>query len=300
MQSTLRIQHDAANIVSRLTLGGVLCSLCSMFLACSDESDPAPITSAGSAGRGGGVSSGGGSGAAGAPATGGASTGGAGGSASTQGGAGGVPATPFTPVVLFEFEPGAVDTYGWLPDPSAGGSVELVNEDRDPNEATPGALRFTAVFPPYDAGGLSLPVSTVYTYGDPTTGTTRSLQGGTRVHFWVRLVSPAGVAPSLAFFQPFIQGGAATSYGNNFGYVTSAVVSDNLWHEFILEVAGQPFMNDVWRVGLQAAPAPLLAPGAGDAGAADAGEPVPPDAGTDAGAPAPEPITFDIDYVWVE
>jgi hypothetical protein len=261
-----------------------------MSIACSDESDPAPTMSAASAGMGGSNSPGVGGSGSGGTAGGGAGAGGA----SSQGGAGSVGLLPFTPVVLFEFDPG-VDTNGWLQDPIAGGRVALVNEDRDPSETKPGALRFTAVFPAYDASGVSSPVSAVYTFGDPNTGTTRALQGGTRVHFWIRLVSPTDIAPSLGFFQPFIQGGAATAYTNNFGFVTPDVVSDNLWHEFILEVAGQPFMNDVWRVGLQVAPAALSTTDAVDAGA-----PNPPDASSDAGGPAPDPLTFDIDYVWVE
>jgi hypothetical protein len=272
----------------------ILVSTSWILVACSDESDPAPIAAAGT----GGNSAGSGGASTGGAAMGGSSMGGAtGGAAGAGGRAGGILVMPFEPVVLFDFDaadPAAAASYGWLPEPT--GSLQIVNDDRDPSNATPGALRFTAVFEPYDTLGQSQTSSAIYTFGDATTGTTQALSGGTRVHFWVRLASPAGVPESLAFFQPFIQGGAATTYTNNFGYVTPDMVSDNLWHEFVLEVAGQTYMNDVWRVGLAVAPAPLP-----PTAAADAGEPVAAaDAGTDAGGAAPAPITFDIDYVWVE
>lgn len=229
---------------------------------------------------------------------GGATSAGAGGGTSVAG-AGGVPVVPFTPVTLFEFNIGTPGNYGWAADPNLGGTVSVVDDDRDPASTTRGALRFTAVFPSYDTLGASLPVSVLYTFGDPTAGTNKMLAGGSRVHFWIRLVSPTGSASSLSFFQPFIQGGAATGYSNNYGYFAATTIADNVWHPFDLEVGGQPFMGDVWRVGVKLAPGAGL-PANADAGtAADAGAAA--DAG-DAGAsgPAPAPVTIEIDHIWIE
>lgn len=284
---------SSTSVVRRYTwLAAAACAATSS-IACSDDSAPP-----GDVGGNAGASAGGGAGGGGAGVGGFMSSGGGGGS--SLGGAGGAPVVTFTPVVLFSFDPTATGVYGWSADPSTGGSVTLVSEDRDPSSSTPGALRFVAAFPPYDTLGASSPVSVLHEFGNPTTGTNTMLQGGTRVHFWIRLVSPVGLPPSLAFFQPFIQGGAATGYSNNFFYNTPEVLTDNLWHEFIIEVAGQTFMNDVWRVGVQLTPQG----GPPNGGAADAGDGglVGPDAGADGAGSflAPAPITLDIDYVWVE
>lgn len=219
-------------------------------------------------------------------------------------GAGGMPVVvPFEPVILFPFNSGAADTYGWTVTPAGAGSVALIDADRDPASTTPGALRVNAVFPPYDATGTSATVTALYEYGNPTTDTNRALVGATRVHMWIRLVSPTPAA-SLNFFQPFVQGGAMTFYSNNFGYALADVLVDNAWHEFVLEVAGAAYITDLWRVGVALSPVtvlPLLPDAGADAAAVP--EPVVLDAGADAGVGplgSPAPVTIDIDYVWIE
>jgi hypothetical protein len=283
----------AARAVRNTLLCRLACAA-ALLTACSDDNIGPIANAAGSAGAG-GMSAGGAAGLGGATAA------GAGGGTPVAGAGGGTPVVPFTAVTLFDFNAGVPGSYGWAADPNLG-TVSVVDDDRDPASTTRGALRFNAVFPNYDTLGASTTVSVLYTFGDPNTGTNKMLTGGSRVHFWIRLVSPTGSAPSLGFFQPFIQGGAATGYANNYGYFAATTITDNAWHPFDLEVGGQAFMSDVWRVGVQLGP--LAAPPANaDAGApADAGTGA--DAGADAGdagaSSAPAPVTIDIDYVWIE
>ncbi len=271
------------------------CAALTLAAACSDDSGPIPpvVGSSGAAGAGGAAEAGGaaGSGMAGASMAGQAGSGG------VAGGAGAVAVIPFDDVVLFPFDFGTPGTYGWATD-AGGGTVSIVNEDRDPANATPGALRYTATFVPYDTFGASLPVSVFHAFGDPNTATNKMLAGATRVHMWIRLSAPTGVPGSLAFFQPFVQGGAATGYSSNYGYALPAVLADNLWHEFVLEVAGTAYMSDVWRFGVQLSPAtrPVVVSDAGAPGPVlDAG-----DAGDAGASDAPAPLTIDIDYLWLE
>lgn len=212
--------------------------------------------------------------------------------------------------VLFTFDPNAAgDTYGWKTgEPS---SVSLVADDRDPNNPTPGCLEFRAVFPPYDDAGNSESVSTAFEFGDPTTGT-RSFVGATRFHFWVKLVSFP--APSLMALQPFVQGGAPdypgtyTSYNDN--------IPDNQWHEYVVDVAGETYLDRVFQLVVQALAKPLMTPGADDGGsgpsaddaseAATSEEAGPSDDAADgtvmtaAAEPAPAPLVLHIDYIWLE
>jgi hypothetical protein len=254
--------------------------------------------SGGATGGGGGATGGGGAGGA----TGG--TGGAGGA----GGGGGAGGAGFEAQVLFTFDFPDDTEEGWVLDPDlpSTSTIEIVDEDRDAANTTPGALRFTANFPDY-AMGASTNVSTVFFFGPPDTGTNTTLAGATTLHFWLRLVSPVAPAGSVVAYQPFIQGGNASGFANNYGFITTATIVDNDWHEYTLDVAGSAYISDVWRIGLQIIPIeqPANPPGP-DAGVAgpDAGI----DAGVDAGAPmdagsaasAPEPVVVDIDYIFVD
>jgi hypothetical protein len=187
----------------------------------------------------------------------------------------------FAPRVLFSFDFADAGTYGWTTDTNS--SLTLVAEDRDPANTTPGALRLTAVFPPYNDAGASGNVSTVFLYGDSNTATNKTIAAATSLHFWLRLVSSPAPSGSVDHYQPFIQGGAASGYNGNFGYYPNTDLSDHAWHEFTLTVSGNtagdatPYIADVWRVGLQllAANRPIaVVPDGGlstDAGSTDSG-----------------------------
>jgi len=185
------------------------------------------------------------------------------------------------PQVLFTFDSTAGDTYGWQT--GAPSSVALVSDDRDPNNPTPGSLEFRAVFPPYDSTGMADSVSTAFAFGDPTTGT-KSFAGATKFHFWIRLVSFP--APFLLALQPFTQGGAPDYPGSYNSY--NQDIPDDQWREYVVDVAGEPYLDRVFQLVIQLAPAPLPV---ADAEAMDTAE---------GGASAPPPVVVHIDYIWVD
>jgi hypothetical protein len=214
-----------------------------------------------------------------------------------------------SPQILFTFDPNASgDTYGWQT--GAPSSVTLVADDRDPNNPTPGCLEFRAVFPPYDDAGNADNVSTAFEFGDPTSGT-KSFAGATRFHFWVKLLSFP--APSLMALQPFIQGGAPDYPGTYSSYNEN--IPDDQWHEYVVDVAGETYLDRVFQLVVQVAAKPLMAPAADDggtsgppvddAGAAEAATSEEDDAADGAAMSAaaelaPPPLVLHIDYIWVE
>src|SRR5262249_5845971 len=114
----------------------------------------------------------------------------------------------------------------------------------------------------------------------PSTATNTTLNGGMRVHFWLRLSSTPQPSPSVARYQAYIQGGNASGFNGQFDFAPNTLLPDNQWHEVVLDVSGAynvvdrtPYMADVWRVGVQllVANRPVPEAGAGEGGAGEAG-----------------------------
>jgi hypothetical protein len=257
--------------------------------ACGGDDTTASSGGGGSTGTGGGDASLGGQGGAGGGSGGTSGSGGASGAGGSGGNSRGgsqvtdagdarpAEAATFTPTILFTFDFTDAGTYGWTAD--NGSSLRIIDEDRDPANQTPGALRYTAVFPPYDIdAGTSNSVLTQFVYGDPGTATNKTLlAGATRIHMWLRLVSEAP-SPSIDHHQPFVQGGAASAYAFRFEYYANNTLSDHQWHEFIIDMSGAsnvgtvPYTADLWRIGFQLLPTARPALDAGnDAGTGEAG-----------------------------
>jgi hypothetical protein len=171
---------------------------------------------------------------------------------------------PFIPQTLFTFDlTDAGTTYGWVPDPTSAGSVAIVSDDRDPTNPAPGSLELRGAFPPYNDAGMSASIRALFSYGNPNTST-RDFSGASRFHFWVRVVSPPG---SVFAIQPFTQGGAASTYSGTYSTFATPI-TDNAWHEYTVNVAGEFYLFNFWQLVVQLFPPALPV---GDAGAPDEG-----------------------------
>lgn len=171
-------------------------------------------------------------------------------------------AAPFSSQILFDFVPADAGgtTLGWVPVPGTAGSrLAVVSDDQAPLSPSAGALELRGVFPPPDQTGFSS-MSLEVTFGDPNIG--RDFTGASNFHFWVRVVTPGGVLQS---FQPFVQGGALSSYSGT--YQPFVASFDDAWHEYVVPVAGQFYLSSVWKLGIQ-----LFAATAPPSGGADGGD----------------------------
>lgn len=157
------------------------------------------------------------------------------------------PPPPFMTQILYDFVPidAGGNVLGWAATPAnTGSSVGIASDDQAIASPTVGALEFRGVFPPPDVNGLRF-MSAEVNFGDPTSGV-RDFTGASAFHFWVRVIGPPG---ALMAFQPFVQAGSSYAYAGTYQPFVTTI--DNAWHEYQVPVAGQFYLNAVWKLGIQ-------------------------------------------------